>query len=174
MNIHCSQRLVSVVCSLAVFVMTVGIENRSALAQSNCMPPEETLCRPANAVEVVADYLYYLKESSPDKIEAEALYALFTKEVRKDISLRKLKGLVADMMENSFILTDYSINPKVELTRDGEAVCRATLKYSIYPSGMLTFRSMDVVIHARFEDGAWRLSRRPSFKGGFDFQGMFP
>jgi len=173
-NIRCSGKWFSLVgCLLAV--MMVGADYRAALAQTDCLPLEETLCRPVNAVEVVADYLYNLKASTLDKIEAEALYALFTKEVHKELSQRKLKGLVEDMIEGgTFNLTSYAINPRVELTKDGEAVCRTTLHYFIYPSGMMTPRSMEVVIHARFEDGAWKLSRRPSYKGGFDFYGMFP
>lgn len=157
-------------CMLAI----VGIWCNTAVAATVCRPGTEATCKPADAVDAAADYLYYLKKSVQGRVEVDALHELFTADVRKKLSRNKFAGMLDEFFGSSFSVTAYTVDSKVVPLDTGEVVCRASIHYIVYISGMLTSRSVNAVFHVRFEEGEWRLSRAPSYAGGFNYQGMFP
>lgn len=174
MKVHLVRRLVAASVLFFVLLVSANVWVDTAGAASVCRPGTEATCRPADAVDAAADYLYYLKQSSLDRIEVDTLYSLFSTDVRKNLSRKKFAGMLEDLLESSFAVTEYTVDSKVTPMDTGEVACRTSVRYIIYLSGMPTSRSMEAVFHVRFEDGEWRLSRAPSYAGGFSYQGMFP
>lgn len=154
-----------------------------------CNPWTDQACSPASAVDVMIDYIYYIKNVERgkarigslsdifgfrEKLVDDDIYNLFARRVKEKMPKSKFSGILEKAMDSSLVITNFTVDASPGMLDNGEAECDVRVEFTYYPMGMMTMKSLTTKMHAVYEDGEWRLSRMPSFSHQGEYQGLFP